>query len=148
MARAAGTVDAIERFCVIADPNRYQDVARQHKDELTQQGERILLQHELTASDPALTKQERKSVLENLERSMQSVLNRIDEIDAILESYKAGQDAGMNRKVRRQLIKKGSLAEAAGASNARAHNAPIQKPKPRAVEDGEDDEEEDDDERE
>ena len=119
MVKVSGTPEAIERFRTIADPIRYQDVAREHKSELTQQGERILLQHELTASDPALTKQERKSVLDNLERSMQSVLNRIGEIDAILESYKAGQQAGMNRKVRRQLMKKGSLSEAAGASSAK-----------------------------
>ena len=138
MAKTAGTPEAIERFRAIADPNRYQDVARQHKDELTQQGERILLQHELTASDPALTKQERKSVLENLDRSMQSVLNRIGEIDAILESYKAGQDAGMNRKIRRQLMKKGSLSKAAGASSAK-------KPTLKVVEPEEEDEDDDED---
>ena len=119
MVKMAGTVEAIERFRAIADPNRYQEVARSHKDELTQQGERILLQHELTSSDPALTKQEKRSVIENLERSMQSVLNRIEEIDEILASYKTGQQAGMNRRVRRQLMKKGSLAKAAGASSAK-----------------------------
>ena len=119
MVKTAGTPEAIERFRAIANPDRYRQVAEQHKDELTQQGERILLQHELTSSDPALTKEEKRSVIENLERSMQSVLNRIEEIDAILESYATGQQAGMNRKVRRQLMKDGKLSKAAGASSTK-----------------------------
>lgn len=129
MVKTAGTAEAIERFRAIADPARYQETAKGHKDELTQQGERILLQYELTDADPVLTPEERKSVLANLERSMQSVLNRIAEIDDILESYATGQQAGMNRKMRRKLLKDGKLSKAAGAASA--------KPKLTVVEDEE-----------
>lgn len=105
MVKQAGTPEAIERFRALADPNRYQANAQQHKDELVQQGERILLQHELTANDPNLPTAEKKQAIEHLEAAMESVLWRIGEIDAILASFKTGQEAGMNRQMRRKLAK-------------------------------------------
>ena len=103
--KAAGTEAAIDRFRQLADPQRYQATAQQHKDELIAQGERILLQHELTSSDPNLAAAEKKMALRQLEQAMDSVLWRVGEIDQILASFKQGQEAGMNRQMRRKLAK-------------------------------------------
>ena len=103
--KAAGTEAAIDRFRALADPQRYQATAQQHKDELIAQGERILLQHELTSSDPNLAAAEKKMALRQLEQAMDSVLWRVGEIDQILASFMQGQEAGMNRQMRRKLAK-------------------------------------------
>ena len=99
------SIEAIERFRAVADPDRYKKLAEQHKTELVQQGERIMLQYELSVGDPNLPEMERETMLENLETSMSSVLWRIAEIDEILASYAVGQEAGMNRAARRRLLK-------------------------------------------
>ena len=114
------TSDAIERFRAIADPARYRANAEQHKQELIQQGERIMLEFELTADDPNVDETGRDQRITNLEQAMDSVLWRIDEIDNILAAYTAGAEAGMNRKVRRKLMKGGGIAQAAGASSTTA----------------------------
>ena len=110
------TPDAIERFRAIADPARYRANAEQHKQELIQQGERIMLEFELTADDPNMDEQGRDQRTTSLEQAMDSVLWRIAEIDSILAAFTAGAEAGMNRKARRKLMKGGGIAQAAGAS--------------------------------
>lgn len=99
------TLEAIERFRALADPERYRATAEQHKQELIQQGERIMLQFELTADDPNLDAAARDQMIANLEQAMASALWRIGEIDSIIAAYKAGQEAGMNRRTRRKLLK-------------------------------------------
>lgn len=105
------SVEAIERFRAVADPDRYKKLAEQHKTELVQQGERIMLQYELSVGDPNMPETERETMLENLESSMSSVLWRIAEIDEILASYAVGQEAGMNRSARRRLLRTQKKAE-------------------------------------
>ena len=46
--------NSVARFRPKANPERYRATAEQHKAELLEQGERILLQYELTAGQPAL----------------------------------------------------------------------------------------------
>jgi hypothetical protein len=101
----AGTPEAIERFRTLADPDSYKSAATQRKQELIQQGERILLQHELTSNDPNVSETDKVVVVGQLETAMASVLWQIEEIDEILASFKAGQNAGMNRQLRRKMAK-------------------------------------------
>ena len=96
----------VERFRPKANPERYRANAEQHKAELVQQGERILLQYELAVGDPNLSDTDRKTVLGNIENSMASVLWRVNELDEILAAYELGHVAGMNRAERRRLLKR------------------------------------------
>lgn len=124
MAKLAGQPDAIERFKVLADPERYKQTAQQHRDELIQQGERVMLQIELGESDPNMGAAERKAVRQQLNKTMESIMYRIDEIDAILKSFSLGAQAGMNRQMRRKLLRDKSLnnAVAAGAASTKKAN--------------------------
>ena len=110
------SADLIERARAVANPERYKANAEQHRGELEQQCERILLQHELTKDDPNISPAEREALIGNCEQALTSVLWRIGEIDNILGAYDRGQQPGLNRSQRRRLLKSGNIAQAAGAA--------------------------------
>ena len=103
--KAAGTNEAIERFKMLVNPDRYRQGAEQAKDELIARGEQLLLQYELNENDPNLNDRDRALVDRQIRDSIESVLWRVAECDDILESFKAGADAGLNRAARRKLLK-------------------------------------------
>ena len=103
--KAAGTNEAIERFKMLVNPDRYRQGAEQAKDELIARGEQLLLQYELNENDPNLNDRDRALVDRQIRDSIESVLWRVAECDEILESFKAGADAGLNRAARRKLLK-------------------------------------------
>ena len=105
MVKAAGTEEAIERFKLLVNPERYRQGAQQTKDELIQRGEQLLLQYDLNENDPNLNDRDRALMDRQLKDAINSVLWRIAECDEILGSFKAGAEAGLNRAARRRLIK-------------------------------------------
>ena len=105
MVKSAGTDQAIERFKQMVNPERYRQAAEQTKDELIQRGEQLLLQYELNDNDPNLNDRDRALVSRQIGDSIQSVLWRVAECDEIIESFKIGAEAGLNRAARRKLLK-------------------------------------------
>ena len=105
MVKAAGTNEAIERFKQLVNPERYKQGAQQTKDELIQRGEQLLLQFELNENDPNLNERDRALVDRQIKDSIESVLWRVAECDDILNSFKVGADASLNRAARRKLLK-------------------------------------------
>ena len=105
MVKAAGTEEAIERFKLLVNPERYRQGAQQTKDELIQRGEQLLLQYDLNENDPNLNDRDRALMDRQLKDAINSVLWRIAECDEILGSFKAGAEAGLNRAARRRLFK-------------------------------------------
>ena len=103
--KAAGTNEAIDRFKLLVNPERYRQGAQQTKDELIARGEQLLLQYELNENDPNLNDRDRALVDRQIKDSIESVLWRVAECDEILESFKVGAEAGLNRAARRKLLK-------------------------------------------
>ena len=105
MVKAAGTEDVIERFRVMIDPQRYRGHSQQLKDELVSRGEQIAIEIDLSENDPMMNPEERSRVLGQLRQTLESIVWRIDELDDVVKSFDAGEQAGMNRKMRRALLK-------------------------------------------
>jgi len=105
MVKQAGTEEAIDRFRRMANPERYRQGAEQTKDELIQRGEQLLLQYDLNEDDPNLNEKDRELVRGQIKDSIKSVMWRVAECDEIIESFKIGAEAGLNRAIRRKLLK-------------------------------------------
>ena len=108
----------IERLRALADPESYKQQLQEIRTQLIRRAEQLLIERDLNDSDPNISPVEKEAVLGQIDTALTSIDFRITEIDESLAAFQTGQQAGMNRKLRRKLLKDKNLAEAAGASSA------------------------------
>ena len=113
-----GNPELLERLRVLADPQRYKGMLKEQRTNYIQRAEQLLIERDLNEGDPNLQENERTSLLTNIDKALESLDWRIKEIDASLVAFQAGEQAGMNRKARRRLLKTEGVAKAAGVAAA------------------------------
>lgn len=102
MSKKAGTVDNIDRFRKLINPERFRGELENIKNQLIQRGESLIIDFDLTASAPINEDNERDvevrdRTLDNYRNAINEIVRRIDEIDATLAEFDSGQDKALQR---------------------------------------------------
>lgn len=102
LSKKAGTVDNIDRFRKLINPERFRGELENIKNQLIQRGESLIIDFDLTASAPINEDNERDvevrdRTLDNYRNAINEIVRRIDEIDATLAEFDSGQDKALQR---------------------------------------------------
>ena len=113
-----GNPELLERLRALADPQRYQQQLSEQRTAYIQRAEQLLIERDFNDGDPNMNERDKELVLKQIDEALVSLDWRIQEADESIAAFTTGQQAGMNRKQRRKLLKDKDVRKAAGAASS------------------------------